>query len=86
MRVGIAASEVWQSVSSVGVSPRVAHWADASTYCPLTRTTPPSHPRNAMSGLFPAKAIACWSGCIPSGGDWVSLVMSVKLTPALVER
>jgi hypothetical protein len=32
-------------------------------------------PITAMSGLFGTNAMACWSGCMPSGGDCVSLVV-----------
>ena len=49
------------------------------------RITPPSDPTIAMLGLD-AKTIACWSGCMPSGGFCASFVMSVNETPASVER
>src|SRR5438552_2109158 len=82
----MAFSQCWQSARSAPVRPRLAQLPDASMKLPLVRTRPPSEPRKAISGLPGAKAITCWSGCIPSGGDSASLVMSVKLTPASVQR
>src|SRR5256885_3992117 len=84
--VGMAFSQCWQSARSAPVGPRPAQLLDASVKLPPVRTRPPSEPRKAISGLPGAKAITCWSGCMPSGGDSASLVMSVKLTPASVER
>src|SRR6266851_982784 len=84
--VGIAFNQPWQSVRSAPVRPRLAQVLEASTKSPLVRTRPPSEPMKAIPGLLGAKAITCWSGCMPCGGDCASSVMSVKLTPASVER
>src|ERR1700687_5956420 len=86
--VGIAFNHIRQSARSVPVFFRLrsVHVLDVSANCPLVRTTPPSDPRNAISGFDDANTIACWSGCIPSGGDCVSFVISVKLSPPLTER
>src|ERR1700737_1844450 len=81
IRVGIALSHIWQSARSVPVFFRLGSLQvlEVSAKWPLVRTTPPSDPRNAISGFDDANTIACWSGCIPSGGDCVSFVISVKL-------
>src|ERR1700716_605138 len=88
IRVGIPVSHIWQSARLAPVFFRFGSLQvlEVSANWPLVRTTPPSDPRKAMSGLDDAKTIACWSGCMPSGGDWMSLVMSVKLSPPLTER
>src|SRR5215203_4436992 len=83
---GTADSPLWQSVRSAPESPRLLQRAERLTKEPLVRMTPPSEPMNAMSGLFEANAIACWSGCIPRAGLAPSSVMSVNETPASVER
>src|ERR1700724_3172233 len=86
--VGIAFSHIWQSARSAPAFFRLGseQLLEVSAKCPLVRTTPPSDPRNAMSGFDEANTIACWSGCMPSGGDCVSLVISVKLAPPSTER
>src|SRR5947209_19333721 len=84
--VGTAFNQLWQSVKSAPASPLLAQPPDASLKTPLVRTRPPSEPRKAISEFPGAKAIPCWSGCIPSGGDCMSSVRSVKLTPASVKR
>ena len=84
---GIAFSQRRQLARSLPLMPRPEHPPDASANLPSVRTTPPSEPTMAMSGLAGWKTIACWSGCMPTGaGPWVSLVMSVNCTPALVDR
>src|ERR1700682_2853017 len=88
IRVGIAFNHIWQSMRSVPAFFRLGSLQvlEVSANWPLVRTTPPSDPRNAISGFDDANTIECWSGCMPSGGDWVFFVMSVKLSPPATER
>ncbi len=83
--VGIDDSQRLQLVRSSPESPRESQLDDVLANVPLVRTTPPSEPMNATLPS-PVNTIACWSGCMPIGGDCESSVMSVKLTPAFVER
>src|SRR5215210_5383090 len=66
---GTAESQFWQSTRSAPERPRPLQVEERLTNEPLVRITPPSEATNAMSGLLDAKAIACWSGCIPIGGS-----------------
>src|ERR1700730_724547 len=88
IRVGMAFSHIWQSTRFAPAFFRLGsvQVPEVSANRPLVRTTPPSEPTNAMSGFEEANTMACWSGCMPSGGDWVSFVMSVKLSPPSTER
>src|SRR4029079_12816114 len=90
----MAESIRWHVIMLAAPSGRESHWADASTYCPLERTTPPSEVLHQMSGLEGWNAISCWSGWMPYGGDCASPVMPVTVrlpfagsgSPAVVDR
>src|SRR6516225_4736063 len=82
--VGTFDSQCWQSVRSSPVNPREAHWLETSLNEPFHLHMPPSSALKTMVGLNGVAAIACWSGCRLT--PWVSIVMSVKLTPASSER
>src|SRR6476620_12194067 len=82
--VGTFESQLLQSIRLFPVSPRPAHWLCTSLNDPFILQTPPSSPLKRMFGLNGVAAIACWSGCRLT--PCVSMVMSVKFTPASSER
>src|SRR5437588_4444954 len=82
--VGTFESQFWQSVRSSPVSPRDEHWLETFENEPLSLQTPPSFAMKTLFGSNGVAAIACWSGCRLT--PCVSIVMSVKLTPASSDR
>src|SRR5206468_12147036 len=82
--VGTLESQLLQSIRSLPVNPRDAHWLETSVNEPFSLQMPPSSALKTMFGLNGVAAIACWSGCRLT--PLVSIVMSVKLTPASSER
>src|SRR5713101_8849516 len=77
-------SQFWQSVRSSPEIPRDEHWLDTLENEPFSLQRPPSLPMKTLFGSNGVVAIACWSGCRLT--PWVSMVMSVKFTPASAER
>src|SRR6266513_2083157 len=82
--VGTFESQLLQSVRLAPERLRLAHWLCTSLNEPSSLQIPPSLAMKTMSGLNGVDAIACWSGCRLT--PCVSMVMSVKLTPASSER
>src|SRR4029077_12751334 len=82
--VGTFESQLLQSIRLLPVNPRDAHSLCTSLNDPYNLQIPPSLPIKTMFGLNGVAAIACWSGCRLT--PVVSIVMSVKFTPASSER
>src|ERR687888_2710936 len=81
---GIRESIDLQNAVSAAFSPRLSHWADASTYWPFARTTPPSSPAIHCSGSPGIVTRPCWSGWSQPRLS-LSSVMSVKVDPPSID-
>ena len=82
--VGTFDNQLEQSIRSLPERPRDEHWLETFENEPFSLHRPPSFAMKTMFGLNGAAAIACWSGCRLT--PCVSIVMSVKSTPAFSER
>src|SRR5438034_8014711 len=82
--VGTWLSQFVQSVRFAPGRLRDAQSPEPFVNEPFSLHKPPSFAMKTMSGLNGVEAIACWSGCRLT--PWVSMVMSVKFTPASTER